>query len=203
MAKIKICGLFREEDIEYANEARPDYIGFVFAESRRQVSPALAARLRRRLDNGIVPVGVFVNAPLSDITALYREGLFDLVQLHGDEDPAYIERLRDATAGDKRGTSPIIKAVRAGDLRGEDGADYYLFDSGPGGTGKSFDWKLINEAPPRPWFLAGGIGLSNIKAALGRGPFGIDVSSGAETNGVKDRGKMMELTNMVRKGSGL
>ena len=84
--KIKICGLFRSEDIDYVNEARPDYVGFVFAESRRQVSPEQAANLRSRLANGIVPVGVFVNAPAANIAALYRDGVISIAQLHGAED---------------------------------------------------------------------------------------------------------------------
>ncbi|MDR2184291.1 MAG: phosphoribosylanthranilate isomerase, partial [Treponema sp.] len=209
MIKIKICGLFREEDAAYANEAQPDYAGFVFAESRRKVSPALAARLRGILDSGIVPVGVFVNAPISDIIALYRDGIIDMVQLHGDEDAAYMARLKEASAQEGRGAAPLIKAFSVtaagtGDLAPAvralpGGADYYLLDSGSGGTGKSFNWELIGD--PRgglpgspPWFLAGGIGLHNIKEAMALEPFGIDVSSGAETGGLKDREKMIGLT---------
>jgi phosphoribosylanthranilate isomerase len=235
--KIKICGLFREEDAAYASEAKPDYAGFVFAESRRQVSPALAARLRGLLDGAIVPVGVFVNAPPGDIIALYRDGIIDIVQLHGDEDAAYMARLKEASAKDGRGAAPLIKAFSASEVSGlsacpvPGGADYYLIDSGRGGTGKSFDWGLIKglrsspelrsgpdlrsgpelrgspeRASPlgsRPWFLAGGIGLHNIKEAMALEPFGIDVSSGAETGGLKDREKMLGLTRMVRKGSAL
>jgi phosphoribosylanthranilate isomerase len=228
MIKIKICGLFREEDAAYANEAKPDYAGFVFAESRRKVSPALAARLRGLLDSSIVPVGVFVNAPASDIIALYRDGIIDMVQLHGDEDGAYIRRLRELSVGTGRGPIPVIKAIRVegpADLEpwrgtsagpGEEAGtpDYLLLDRG-GGTGQAFDWNLLpgtggadgtgNHAPlfRRPWFLAGGIGLHNIREALALEPFGVDVSSGAETGGLKDREKMMELTRIVRKGSGL
>jgi phosphoribosylanthranilate isomerase len=86
MAKIKICGLVREDDIAYVNEARPDYAGFVFAKSRRQVTTAHAAKLRERLAEGIVPVGVFVDAPPEDIGILYREGVIAIAQLHGHED---------------------------------------------------------------------------------------------------------------------
>lgn len=218
MTKIKICGLFREEDAAYANEAKPDYAGFVFAESRRKVSPALAARLRGLLDTGIVPVGVFVNAPVSDIIPLYRDGIIDIVQLHGAEDAAYIARLKEAGAKTGRGAAPLIKAFPASaavsgtgvpPLRAiPGGADYYLIDSGSGGTGKPFNWKLIEKLRigplgSRPWFLAGGIGLHNIKEALALEPFGVDVSSGAESGGVKDREKMITLTRIVRKGSGL
>jgi phosphoribosylanthranilate isomerase len=211
MTRIKICGLFREEDAAYANEALPDYAGFVFARSRRQVSPALAARLRALLDRNIVSVGVFVNAPLSDIAALYREGTIDLAQLHGDEDAAYIERLKEKSAGDGRASIPLIKAVAVtGAVDGggapafPGGADYYLLDRGGGGTGESFDWGRIGDLRRNspldslPWFLAGGIGLHNVEAALALSPFGIDISSGAETGGLKDREKMIRLTGMVR-----
>jgi phosphoribosylanthranilate isomerase len=218
MSKIKICGLFREEDAAYANDALPDYAGFVFAKSRRQVSPALAARIRALLDRNIVSVGVFVNASPSDIAALYRQGIIDLAQLHGDEDAACIARLKELSAAGRRGAIPLIKAVSvAAFIAGTGnpatsvpvipgGADYYLLDSGSGGTGESFDWERIGELcknPPldsRPWFLAGGIGLHNIEAALARSPFGIDISSGAETGGVKDREKMIRLTGIVRNG---
>jgi phosphoribosylanthranilate isomerase len=208
MAKIKICGLFREEDIEYANEARPDYIGFVFTESRRIITPEKAARLRSRLDSGITAAGVFVNTPIENIATLYRDGIIDIAQLHGNENTDYIARLKEATAADKRGAVKIIKAVWNEALpenTARGAADYYLIDSGPGGTGKAFDWETIKSMQPRPlpWFLAGGIGLHNIKEALLLDPFGIDISSGAETDGVKDREKMIELTSIVRKGKGL
>ncbi len=97
--KIKICGVSREEDIEYINEACPDYTGFVFAESRRKVTPAQAAKLRRRLAEGIAAVGVFVNAQIDKITGLYRDGIISLVQLHGTEDDAYIARLKEVCCG--------------------------------------------------------------------------------------------------------
>jgi phosphoribosylanthranilate isomerase len=204
--KIKICGLFREEDIDYANETKPDYAGFVFAESKRRISPALAERLRVRLSDAIQSVGVFVDAPIQEIAALYRAGVFSIVQLHGREDEAFIRRLKSA-CGD--GTS-IIKAFRVnGAVRDASGcveftrgcaaADYVLFDSGAG-TGKAFDWRLMPfllRSSPRPVFLAGGIGLENISHAVSQAPFCIDVSSGAETNGVKDKGKMTALVKAV------
>jgi phosphoribosylanthranilate isomerase len=380
VSNIKICGLFREADIDFANEAGPDFIGFVFAESRRRVSPAQAARLRSRLREGIVPVGVFVNAPAEEIAALYRDGLIGMAQLHGNEDAAYIRRLKTLSASGGPAPVPVIKVLRIGGpepAAGEDGghfieeerknfnhgehgehgarkentrslfspcsssvysvysvvaflqnqrdfidekeinafalgedgghfieeerknfnhrehwlgeraaaaADYLLFDSGAGG-GKPFDWNLLNAAsvfsgagsaahplvtvtgfaggdgatpalrgwspggarvkaaavkkspesgPPsllpdapkdlscagavcgapavplsfrqhapacpyeRPWFIAGGVDGGNIEKALALGPFGIDVSSGAETGGVKDREKMIALVRRVK-----
>ncbi|GHU55583.1 N-(5'-phosphoribosyl)anthranilate isomerase [Spirochaetia bacterium] len=232
MSKIKICGLFREDDIEAANEAGPDYIGFVFASSKRRVSARQAAELRNRLRDGITPVGVFVNTPVGhptqfppeEIAALYRDGVIGIAQLHGGEDGAYIAALKDCTAAEKRGAVPVIKVIKSNELEMmsagsaalnhlSDGADYLLFDSGGaagnmnGGTGKSFDWNIIanfgmvNARGVQiaiPWFLAGGIDLHNIEQALALEPFAIDVSSGAETNGVKDRDKMIRLTAMVR-----
>ncbi|MDR1900941.1 MAG: phosphoribosylanthranilate isomerase [Treponema sp.] len=220
MAKIKICGLFREEDIEAANEAKPDFIGFVFAPSRRRVSAENALRLRRRLSPDIIPAGVFVNAPVAEAAALYRKGIIALVQLHGSEDGAYIAALKDACG------APVIKAVRVetGDdlafwkalapeagtpsaaeqyrpeLRGA--PDYLLFDQG-GGTGKCFDWGLLEKFQGfggfnAPCFLAGGIDSNNIAEALSLKPYGIDVSSGAETGGIKDREKMIRLVRRVR-----
>ena len=109
--RIKICGLFREQDIDFANEARPDYAGFVFAPSRRQVSPAHAANLRRRLSDDIIPVGVFVNAPITEIVNLYNENVIAIAQLHGDEDEAYVAMLKEASAIGGREPVPIIKTI--------------------------------------------------------------------------------------------
>jgi phosphoribosylanthranilate isomerase len=201
--KIKICGIFRDEDVDYINEAMPDYTGFVFAPSRRQISPAQAVRLRWRLAGDIVSVGVFVDAPLEDITALYWDGVFSLVQLHGNEDETYIKRLKEASA--KGGTPvPVIKVIRGGELaRGTPsttGANYYLFDSGAG-SGTSFDWNVLTTLKcDKPWFLAGGINADNIAQAMSFNPYCIDISGGAETNGVKDLEKIVQLTAMVRKG---
>ncbi|MDR2403285.1 MAG: phosphoribosylanthranilate isomerase [Spirochaetaceae bacterium] len=219
--KIKICGLFREEDIGFANEAMPDYVGFVFAESRRQVSPVKAAKLREGLSAGILPVGVFVNTPISGIAALCRDGVIALVQLHGAEDPPYIAALRERCA------TPVIKAVSVWSRDAitawdRSGADFLLLDNGPGGTGTRFNWDLMGtletgggaDGPERadrrpignilenlktPCFLAGGIDRYTIETALLFRPYGIDVSSGAETGGVKDREKMTELVWRVRR----
>jgi len=209
--KIKICGLSREEDIEYVNDAQPDYIGFVFAESRRKVTPAQAAKLRRRLARGIAAVGVFVNAPIDDIVCLYRDGIISLAQLHGTEDDAYIERLKETGYGVK--VIKVIKSMELVSMTKADktiapGANYYLIDSGAG-SGKTFDWDLLRadmpcvswlESSGKQWFLAGGITPENIKQAMELNPFAIDVSGGAETNGIKDRYKIVKLTAMVRKG---
>ena len=204
MGKIKICGLFREEDIDFANDAGPDYAGFVFAPSKRQVSPAQAARLRERLRDGVAPVGVFVNAEPGLVAALFRDGVISLAQLHGDEDAASVGALRKASPA-----LPVIKAVRAESREAvleaaRTGADYLLLDHGKGGTGESFDWALLEggeffKTLPLPCFLAGGITVYNAEAALALKPFGIDVSSGAETGGVKDRDRMIRLVEIARR----
>jgi phosphoribosylanthranilate isomerase len=202
--KIKICGIFRDEDVDYINEAMPDYTGFVFATSKRKVSPVQAERMRRRLAEGVTPVGVFVNAPVEDIIALYRNGVISIAQLHGNEDETYIKRLREASA--KGGTQvPVIKVIRSEELvRGTlltTDADYYLFDSGAG-SGLSFDWNVLTALKvAKPWFLAGGINSDNIEQAMSFNPYCIDISGGAETNGIKDREKVVQLTAMVRKGT--
>ena len=210
---IKICGLSREQDIDYVNEARPDYCGFVFAASKRQVSPAQPAQLRQRLAEGITVAGVFVNASVGDIIALYRDGVIDIAQLHGDEDKAYIAHLKEASGNTP---IPVIQVIKSSNLKTpcplcppclcensseDNNADYYLIDSGSG-SGETFDWGLLNSLNiDKPWFLAGGINLDNIEQAMAINPFGVDISSGAETDGVKDREKILQLVTTIRKGN--
>lgn len=198
MIKIKICGICRSRDIDYVNSYEPDYIGFVFARSRRRVSFDEAARLRSGLSGRITPVGVFVNAPAEDIAALYCSGTIAMAQLHGSEDEEYIRRLTDICS------VPVIKAVgvkSTGDIEKwrETRADFLLLDSGPGGTGRKFNWDLIADIN-RPFFLAGGINRENIPEAMRINPYCIDISSGAETDGVKDPDKIARLVKMVRGG---
>jgi phosphoribosylanthranilate isomerase len=204
--RIKICGLSRMEDIEYANLAMPDYIGFVFAESRRRVSDETAMKLKSALSPRIKAVGVFVNDKAERSAALCRAGVIDLVQLHGDEDGEYIRRLK------KTLQIPVIKAIPIDD-KFKDGkfndtlpdADYILLDSFDkqkrGGSGKRFDWALISESAGqtgKPFFLAGGLNEDNFAAAAQLEPFCLDVSSGAETDGVKDKKKMLNLVRIAR-----
>ena len=200
--KIKICGLRRKEDILYANECLPDYVGFVFAESRRRVTREQARDLRRALADGISAVGVFVNEPEENIAELVREGIIDTVQLHGEETERGIGRLRALVPEAK-----IIKAVRvaaAEDIcRGaQTEADFLLLDAfsekGRGGMGKKFDWELIRNIE-KPYFLAGGVSVREIsRAAELPGIYAVDVSSAAETDGYKDRDKMREIVQAVR-----
>ncbi len=219
MTKIKICGLRREEDISYVNECLPDYVGFVFAKGKRTVAKETAAHLRKLLAPQIVPVGVFVNEEIEVIARLVREGIIDAVQLHGDEDAAYIRKLREniindvteerGANGDAAKSHSIIKAVRVAtqeDVLGCEAipADYLLFDTRMqgeyGGSGRKFDWELIKNVK-RPYFLAGGIGEDNVCGAVERlAPYAIDVSSGVETDGYKDRTKILNMVEKVRGG---
>lgn len=199
--KLKFCGLTREADIEAANETGPDYIGFVFAESRRRVSDLDAARLKARLDPAIKAVGVFVNDTPEHIAALAGEGIIALAQLHGDEDARVIERLRRLT------DVPLIKAVRVKTRADIERAlalpvDYLLLDTyvghAYGGSGKAFDWSLIGDIS-KPYFLAGGLRPENLEQALQTGAYALDLSSGIETNGVKDPAKMRAVAERVRR----
>lgn len=193
--KVKICGLFRPEDISAANQAQPDYIGFVFAKSRRQVSPQQAEMLRAKLSPDIVPIGVFVNAPISHVLSLLEAHIIDGAQLHGDEEESYIETLKARTA------KPIIKAVCVKSHQDilswqKTRADFLLLDYGAG-EGKTFDWSLTARCN-RPYFLAGGICADNLPYALERSPYGVDVSSGVETLGYKDPQKIAAFVKTVR-----
>jgi phosphoribosylanthranilate isomerase len=226
--KIKICGLFRDEDIDAVNRALPDYGGFVFAPSVRRVTPEVAARLRARLNGRVIPVGVFVEEAPERIAELYARGLFAAAQLHGTYRPEQIGELRRlcgaelaiiravavdggggngsaaacvASAGVTANESVTVGAGKAPDLLRifdiEKEVDYPLFDYARPGSGRRFDWSLLARVT-RPYFLAGGIGLGNIDEALALKPYCIDVSSGVETDGVKDPRKIKELVERVR-----
>ena len=227
--RVKICGLSREEDIAAVNRYLPDYIGFVFAPSRRQVAPERARKLKSLLDGRIQAVGVFVNETIPTIAAICREGIIDLIQLHGEEGEAYIRELKAAVG------CPVIKAVRikpaasqaaadeletatsraaadervaADELTAADRlpCDLLLLDSWRegmyGGSGETFDHAQI-PVLKKPWFLAGGLNESIIREVLAAGrirPFGLDVSSGAETGGLKDEDKIRRILEAARKG---
>ena len=198
MTKIKMCGLSRTEDIEAANAIKPDYIGFVFAEiSKRRVSALEASKLKSKLDPEIKAVGVFLDDKLDFVASMLNLGIVDVVQLHGSEDEEYIEKVRKIT------NKPIIKAfiIRSKEdvERAEKStADYILLDGGKG-EGKVFDWSLL-KAIKRPFFLAGGLNPDNATDAVkALKPYAVDVSTGIETDGVKDREKMAAFANAVRK----
>lgn len=198
--KIKLCGMRRMQDIEYANRYKPNYIGYVFANSKRQVTDTMAKQLTKALDSNIIPIGVFVNDTIEHIAALCEQNIISAIQLHGDEDIPYINRLQKLT--DK----PIIKAVRVQDTSQlmnykNFPSNYLLLDTyiknTYGGSGQCFDWSLIPDNF-RNFFLAGGLNLKNItKAVKECQPYCIDLSSAIETDGYKDEAKIKAVMNVI------
>lgn len=201
--KIKLCGMFRECDIDCVNEAKPDYIGFIvmFPKSHRNIDIETALRLKSRLSPEIKSVAVSVNAPVERLAEFAIRGSAELLQCHGSENADYITELRRLT------NVPIIKAVKvtsAVDIENAQklGADYLLLDSGTG-SGVSFDHSLIERDKIRvPFFLAGGLTLDNLGAAIRAvKPFAVDLSSGIETDNLKDREKILAAVREVRNAS--
>ena len=197
MTRVKICGLKSMEDISYANELKPDYIGFVFLKGRaRYVPPDQAALMRKKLNASLPAVGVFVNEPAAQAAALANEGIIQMIQLHGSEDASYVENLRRLCS------APIIKAFIIKTRKDVEQAlafpcDYLLLDNGLG-TGEAFDWSLLAHMD-RPFFLAGGLGPTNVRDAIAQiHPYAVDVSTGVETDGKKDYEKIKAFINAVR-----
>ena len=199
MPKIKICGIKRLEDIGIVNKYKPDYIGFVFAESKRMVTRDLAYRLKQDLDADIIAVGVFVDSPVEEIVELFEAGIIEMAQLHGSESEQYIQNLKQRTDDELK----IINAIEISketDLSKFDNSqsDYLLFDSGKG-SGKTFDWNLIKKDIKKEFFLAGGLSSSNVMEAIEQfNPYAIDLSSSLETDGVKDENKIKEIMELIR-----
>lgn len=200
--KIKICGLKRIEDIEIVNKFNPDYVGFVFAESKRKIDFEQAKILKNRLNKNILAVGVFLDHDIEDIFYLLNNNIIDMVQLHGNENKEFIKKLKDF---DKK--IEIIKSIEIKDNEDKKDienrikywenslVDYLLLDSGKG-SGKTFDWQLIEDIK-KPFFLAGGINSENIKEAHKINPLVIDLSSGTEENGVKSSKKIAKIMNVL------
>ena len=201
-------------DIEYANRVKPDFVGFIFANTRRKISPAQAKQFRETLNVEIPAVGVFVNEDIPVIASLVQDGCIDMIQLHGEEDADYIRCLREVC------DVPVIKAVKVQTVEQIQQTaalpvDYLLLDTYRkgvlGGTGEAFDWELLREAKAaagdtaegelfgKTYFLAGGLHAGNLREAAALGSNGLDVSSGIETDGSKDFTKMVEVMELVRK----
>lgn len=198
MTKIKLCGLRRAEDITFANELLPNYVGFVFAKtSKRYVLPEDAALLSQMLQPQIVSVGVFVDEPMERVVSLLESGVIGMAQLHGAETPDYVHQLKSKTQ------ASIIQAFRVATMQDvqraeQTEADFILLDHGTGGTGEAFDWSLL-DGIVRPYFLAGGLSAENVGEAIRRfKPFAVDSSSKLETDGVKDYNKMKAFVEAVR-----
>lgn len=201
--RIKICGVSRPEDISYINEAKPDYCGFIInvPKSRRNVSISRVRTLTEKLSQQIIPVGVFVNQDLEQVADLLNEGTIGIAQLHGQEDEDYIKKLKSLTG------RPVMKAFSIRERRdletaARSSADLILLDHGKGGTGESFDWRVLEGWNERPYFLAGGLNQENIPETIRKyHPWGIDLSSAVETDGKKDREKILQAVRSVRLNS--
>lgn len=197
--KIKICGLSRERDIDYANQYLPDYVGFVlhYPKSRRYISVERAQELGRLLNPGIQIVGVLVDQPLETAVSLLDDCVIDIAQLHGHEDEAYIKALKERTGKEVWKAFQIRSAEDVAAAKASS-ADMVVLDSGMG-SGEVFDWSLIADFD-RPYFLAGGLSPQNaVRCVKQLHPYGIDLSSGVETNGVKDKGKISSVIHAVRR----
>jgi phosphoribosylanthranilate isomerase len=198
MVQIKLCGLRHMEDIRIVNRAMPEYAGFILAKGRRRtVSPEQMADLVSGLRPGIRKVGVFLDQDPKWICSLARQGLMDVIQLHGREDDSVIRMLQERTG------KMVVKAFRidseADAVKAQASvSDMILLDHGDGGSGEAFDWSLI--APVRrAFFLAGGLNPENVRDAVRTAhPAAVDVSSGVETDCRKDEAKVMEFVRQVR-----
>ena len=214
MIRVKFCGIRRTKDIEAVNRLQPDFAGFVFAKSKRQVTKGQAAALKELLDPGIKTIAVLVNMPAEEAAALANSGIADMLQLHGDEDAAYITKLKTLTQ------VKIIKAIRLQGtetdntlMKDAEQTDFYLFDTfladTYGGTGKTFSLSLLKGMRiDKPFFLAGGLDADNVAelirqvqkdATLLPNFYGVDVSGGIETDGVKDPIKMEAFIKAIRR----
>lgn len=207
--KIKICGIRRPEDVDIVNDFCPDYIGFVFAPTWRQIDIDTACALKTRLHPEIKSVGVFVNQPVEFLTKACTSGAAAYLQLHGQENASYERELVKALAekGIKNPEERLIRAyrIRNGadfDRIGDTLAPLLLLDAcspkDMGGTGETFDWTMIRNMK-KPFFLAGGITAENVTTAIRLArPFGIDASSGLETDKAKDRDKIKLFIERIR-----
>ena len=198
MAKVKICGISHEIEINFMNELAPDYVGFVFAsKSKNFIAPEHAGYLRSKLRKGIKSVGVFENAKIEEVAMAVEVAGLDMIQLRGAETGEYIAVLREYTR------CPIIRSFRVKSAMEAERAmyttaDYVMLDSDK--AGQPFDWTFIGSARRREYFLKGGININNVQQALSiePQPYALDVSTGVESNRVKDYRKVMKFLLAVR-----
>lgn len=203
MSRLKICGIMSERDAGYVNEVLPEWGGFIidFPKSHRSLAPQRVREVAALVDPRVRRVGVFVDADPGLIRELFEDGTIQVAQLHGDETEEYIRTLRRTAPG-----LEVWKAFRVrgeGDVRAamDSSADLVVLDSGQG-SGKRFDWHLLQGAH-RPYLLAGGLTPENMgDVAATLSPYGLDISSGVETDGRKDLGKMRAAVEAARKGDG-
>ena len=197
--ELKICGLSRLEDIIAVNRHGADYAGFVFFEkSKRYVDPYKANELISLLRADIKPVGVFMDEPLDNVVRIARITGVELIQLHGHESEEYVEYVKRTL------DRPVIKAYKASEegaleKAAQSSADYVMIDSGAG-SGKKFDWSILKDFK-RDYFLAGGLDPESVGEAIRLlEPYAVDVSSGVETDGIKDEKKIAEFIKAVKHG---
>ena len=180
MTKVKICGLSTVEAVETAVLAGADYVGFVFAESKRQVSLEQAHELAKLVTGKTKIVGVFVSPSLEDLEQAIAQVPLDIVQIHGTFDEALIQKI----------SVPVIRAIQLSDQKTKvtSPADFLLFDAPVAGSGRTFDWDLLkNQKIQQDFFIAGGLAVDNVRQARETfQPYALDVSSGVETDGRKD-----------------
>lgn len=193
MTKVKICGLSTREAVEAAVNSGADYIGFVFAKSKRQVGIKQASHLAQFIPKTVQKVGVFVSPTLMELQEAIVKVPLDLVQIHGEFSDEDFEKL----------DVPSIRAISVEKTLEEieTKADFLLFDAPLAGSGKTFDWELLkDENIEKPYFLAGGLTVDNVKQAITFfRPYAVDVSSGVETDGKKDLLKIMRFIESVKK----
>ena len=194
MTKVKICGLSTASAVETACQTGADYIGFVFADSRRRVSLEQAQKLAALVPPAVQKVGVFVSPSLSELRKAISVANLDLVQIHGDFDEELLTQVG----------RPVIRAYQVkGELKEfSQQVDYLLFDAPLAGSGQTFDWQVFDESQiHQPFFIAGGLNAGNVREAIQHfAPYAVDVSSGVETDGKKDLQKITEFIERVKDG---
>lgn len=193
MTKVKICGLSTREAVEVAVNSGADYIGFVFAKSKRQVGIKQASHLAQFIPKTVQKVGVFVSPTLMELQEAISQVPLDLVQIHGEFSDEDFEKLDVPSIR----AIPVEKTLEEIETK----ADFLLFDAPLAGSGKTFDWELLkNQVIEKPYFLAGGLTVDNVKQAITFfRPYAVDVSSGVETDGKKDLLKIMRFIESVKK----
>lgn len=214
MTSVKVCGIRQIEDVEFLNELKPEYAGFVFCKSKRQINLEVGAQLMEKLDKNIKRVGVFQNNSLEEVRNTAEVLKLDVIQLHGMEDENYIKKLFPFK---------IWKSISidvSQDLKDDGKIKFYedeinkvcrygveavLIDSSvkgsSGGTGRSFNWELLDNLNiNKKIILAGGLNFYNITQAINIvKPYTVDVSSGVEENGIKSFEKIKQFIDKVRK----
>ena len=194
MTKVKICGLSTKEAVKTAVSAGADYIGFVFAPSKRQVTVEQATELAKFIPSHIQKVGVFVSPSRAELLEAVDKVGLDFVQVHGQVVDKLFENL-------PCGSIQAVQVDGDGHVPNSQ-ADYLLFDAPAAGSGQTFDWEQLDTTElAQPFFIAGGLNEDNVARAIQHfSPFAVDVSSGVETDGQKDHEKIRRFIERVKNG---